>query len=184
MKAIAAKRTLVLAAVGTCLALVLASCSGSDANRDDSWLSERLDALEQHILDLEKRLEEAGRDIGENMAESQESTAEAEAASQEELAALLDDLKIRIDEAVAEADAVSVPDGADADDLQRAYYDAVRPLKDLEREMDKAEDKLEASFRDDTITRDAVRELERTKEQLEDALDQAKDSLEQRFGID
>ena len=100
----------------------------------------------------------------------------------DEFTARVDDLAQRADEAAATAASAAVPQ--DPANRPKAYFDAKAPLEELDHELDRLDDAIEAAYAQGSITREDVWTLEQREDAIDDVLDRAEDDLELRMGVD
>ncbi len=67
---------------------------------------------------------------------------------------------------------------------EQTLFDALFEAKALENEIDAQDDAVERDYRQNLISRDDYRSIERELELLEERLNQAEDSMEYRLGYD
>lgn len=174
-----------------CLTAALSAALGGCAGRDDATdeILQRLDTMQREIEDLRAGSTGSSANDGTTSFDSGTATDGGSSASapaaptdQAGFEAAIADLESRAADAVATADAVTVP-SAPADRPQ-AYFDATRPLEALDDEIDRLDDQVEDAHRAKTIDRNTMWSLEDRLDAVDNQIDQAKDSLERRMGID
>lgn len=165
------------------LSVSLGGCTGNDATDE---ILNRLDTMQQELDDLKTGVEGSdatgSTDSGTGGSQSDSTDSQSADTDATDFEATFADLESRVDEAVATADAVEVP--GNVGDRPQAYFEATRPLESLDDEIDMLDDQIEAAFHAGTIDRDAMWSLEQRLDAMDDKLDDAKDSLEWRMGVD
>lgn len=94
----------------------------------------------------------------------------------------IDKLSGEVDAAVKAADA-QTPAGTNEERMKQ-FMDAKSALKAVGNTVDAYDDVLERDYKAGSMTREAYLPLEQQLDALDEALDQAEDRLELRFGID
>ena len=179
------KRMMLLASVSV-LALVLSGCASSSREQE---LEQKVEQLEQQIAQLQPATDTTADANGSadaadsNTAAPDNSTdPTADTAAQDDTSNDFDTLSSKVSDAVAKADAAQ-PSGT-IDENRSLFFTHKTTLDALDRELDAYEDALEAQYRGGTLDYTDFRKQDREIEKLEDALDDAEDRLEDRFGID
>ncbi|HJE21308.1 MAG TPA: hypothetical protein K8V31_03485 [Bifidobacterium pullorum] len=184
-----------------CLTAALAMSLGGCADRDDATdeILERLDTMQREIEDLRSGstgsssnadsssgddasgTDSSGDTTG-STGGSDSGTTYATPTDEAGFDEAISDLESRVADAVATADAVTVP--SSPADRPQAYFDATRPLEALDDEVDWLDDQVETAHRSHSIDRNTMWTMEDRLDVIDDQIDRAKDSLERRMGVD
>lgn len=173
-----------------CLTAALTMSLGGCSQRDDATdeILHRLDTMQGEIEDLKGNTgsstnDSTTTDDTASTSDSAPSTSTSTTPTDKaEFEAALTDLESRVSDAIATADAVTVP--STPADRPQAYFDATRPLEQLDDETDRLDDQIENAHRAKTIDRATMWALEDRLDAVDNQLDRAKDSLELRMGVD
>lgn len=170
------------------LTMTLGGCSGGGGNATNEIIN-RLDTMQQELDDLKADTDAGSSTLGsQNGSGSQNGNRNGNGTSSSTptdsagFDTAISDLEQRVSEAVSTANAVSVP--SNAADRPQAYFDATKPLETLDDEVDRLDDQIESAHRAGTLDRNALWSLEQRLDAVDGQLDQAKDSLEHRMGVD
>lgn len=169
----------------------LTGCTAPQSNNDE--VLAKLDEMQAQIDELEAN--QNSSDATNDAAASEPSQSsdgaakaddaaknEASSASADEFTAQMDDLAKRADDAAATAGKAQVP--SNAADRAQTYFDAKAPLEELDNELSRLDDAIEAAYAQGSITREDVFALEKQEDAIDEVLDRAEDDLEQRMGVD
>ena len=163
----------------------LTGCTAPQSNNDE--VLAKLDEMQAQIDELEAN--QNSSDATDDAAASEPSQkaddaakSEASSASADEFTAQMDDLAKRADDAAATAGKAQVP--SNAADRTQAYFDAKAPLEELDNELSRLDDAIEAAYAQGSITREDVFALEKQEDAIDEVLDRAEDDLELRMGVD
>lgn len=169
----------------------LTGCTAPQSNNDEALA--KLDEMQAQIDELEanQNSSDATNDAAasepsqwsDDAAKADDAAKnEASSASADEFTAQMDDLAKRADDAAATAGKAQVP--SNAADRAQAYFDAKAPLEELDNELSRLDDAIEAAYAQGSITREDVWALEKQEDAIDDVLDRAEDDLELRMGVD
>lgn len=169
----------------------LTGCTAPQNNNDE--VLAKLDEMQAQIDELEANQNSSAASDDAASSESADATddaakaddaakSDASSASADEFTAQMDDLAKRADDAAATAGKVSVP--SNAADRTQAYFDAKAPLEELDNELSRLDDAIEAAYAQGSLTREDVFALEKQEDAIDEVLDRAEDDLEQRMGVD
>lgn len=169
----------------------LTGCTAPQNNNDE--VLAKLDEMQAQIDELEANQNSPAASDDAASSESADATddaakaddaakSDASSASADEFTAQMDDLAKRADDAAATAGKVSVP--SNAADRTQAYFDAKAPLEELDNELSRLDDAIEAAYAQGSLTREDVFALEKQEDAIDEVLDRAEDDLEQRMGVD
>ena len=169
----------------------LTGCTAPQSNNDE--VLAKLDEMQAQIDELEAN--QNSSDATNDAAASEPSQSsdgaakaddaaknEASSASADEFTAQMDDLAKRADDAAATAGKAQVP--SNAADRAQTYFDAKAPLEELDNELSRLDDAIEAAYAQGSITREDVFALEKQEDAIDEVLDRAEDDLELRMGVD
>ncbi|MFD0703944.1 hypothetical protein DMP06_10885 [Slackia equolifaciens] len=169
----------------------LTGCTAPQNNNDE--VLAKLDEMQAQIDELEANQNSSAASDDAASSESADATddaakaddaakSDASSASADEFTAQMDDFAKRADDAAATAGKVSVP--SNAADRTQAYFDAKAPLEELDNELSRLDDAIEAAYAQGSLTREDVFALEKQEDAIDEVLDRAEDDLEQRMGVD
>lgn len=169
----------------------LTGCTAPQNNNDE--VLAKLDEMQAQIDELEANQNSSAASDDAASSESADATddaakaddaakSDASSSSADEFTAQMDDLAKRADDAAATAGKVSVP--SNAADRTQAYFDAKAPLEELDNELSRLDDAIEAAYVQGSLTREDVFALEKQEDAIDEVLDRAEDDLEQRMGVD
>lgn len=169
----------------------LTGCTAPQNNNDE--VLAKLDEMQAQIDELEANQNSSAASDDAASSESADATddaakaddaakSDASSASADEFTVQMDDLAKRADDAAATAGKVSVP--SNAADRTQAYFDAKAPLEELDNELSRLDDAIEAAYAQGSLTREDVFALEKQEDAIDEVLDRAEDDLEQRMGVD
>lgn len=169
----------------------LTGCTAPQNNNDE--VLAKLDEMQAQIDELEANQNSSAASDDAASSESADATddaakaddaakSDASSASADEFTAQMDDLAKRADDAAATAGKVSVP--SNATDRTQAYFDAKAPLEELDNELSRLDDAIEAAYAQGSLTREDVFALEKQEDAIDEVLDRAEDDLELRMGVD
>ncbi len=166
--------------LGAALAIATVVALGGCSNSEDAA---RIAELEQQVEELQAE-KDAGAQT--DAASTEQGAAKTDDAADEQAALDADptlaDFSTRVDELVAEFEAVEPTSDRDAD--FQTYLDMESKANALDEEMDRYDDELERAVRAGDMTREDYRAAERELDRLDDRLSAAEDSLEYRLGVD
>ena len=157
----------------------LTGCTAPQNNNDE--VLAKLDEMQAQIDELEANQNSSAASDDAASSESADAT-DASSASADEFTTQMDDLAKRADDAAATAGKVSVP--SNAADRTQAYFDAKAPLEELDNELSRLDDAIEAAYAQGSLTREDVFALEKQEDAIDEVLDRAEDDLELRMGVD
>ena len=168
------------------LSILLAGCGTSSREQE---LEKKVEQLEQQITDMQGTTDNADTsntaDATANSSTANSATGSSDSNTTANAITDINDfdtLSQKVADAVANADAAK-PTGT-AEESRSLFFERKTALDALDRELDAYEDALEAQYRNGTLNYADFRKQDREVEKLEDALDDAEDRLENRFGID
>lgn len=169
----------------------LTGCTAPQSNNDE--VLAKLDEMQAQIDELEANQNSSDATNDAAASEPSQSSddaakadnaakSEASSASADEFTAQMDDLAKRADDAAATAGKAQVP--SNAADRTQAYFDAKALLEELDNELSRLDDAIEAAYAQGSITREDVFALEKQEDAIDEVLDRAEDDLELRMGVD
>ncbi|MCM1466860.1 MAG: hypothetical protein NC086_01835 [Alistipes sp.] len=184
----------ITAAAGMVVLLLLTGCQSGSGNAEVESLEGQIARLEQQLAVLEQQNAAAGNAsgaIGETQTTTENTLPEQPAvtgnnSTQAPTGSLttytMEELTSMVNAYIEKADA-AVP-GATASDNMEQFFMLKQEEKQIDNALDIHEDELENLYRQNILTREEYKSLERELEKLEDSLDGAEDRLEYVFGID
>lgn len=196
------KRTAIF---GTALLLLLTGCRSGSDDKEIELLKEQISQLEQQITTMEQQnaateqqnsameqqssvMEQQAptaqqqNTIADNNTQTQPPAASSDQSGQTTLSTTntMEELTAMVDAYVEKANTVI---GTASGDIEQ-FFSLKQEEKQIDNALDLHEDELEKLYRQNALTRDEYKSLERELEKLEDRLDDAEDQLEYTFGID
>lgn len=158
------------------VAFILGGCSSQSDQQRIAELEAQVDRLESEQNAQNQSSDAASADQSSDKTNSQSAT---QVSSDD---ATVKDLDARANDLISRAEAAEVP--GDKDARIQAFFDLDSEFNSLESEIDSYENQKEAEHRSGSLSWEDYRAIEVPLDQIDDRLDNAKDKLEARFGID
>lgn len=154
------------------VAFILGGCSSQSDQQRIAELEAQVDRLENEQNAQDQSSDAASADQSNSQSAAQVSSDDA----------TVKDLDARANDLISRAEAAEVP--GDKDARIQAFFDLDSEFNSLESEIDSYENQKEAEHRSGSLSWEDYRAIEVPLDQIDDRLDNAKDKLEARFGID
>lgn len=168
------KKTTVAAVLA--VLLFMTGCQSDSGNAETEALKEQISQLEQQIAVLQQQ----------NTETDNNTQAQADSGTQGQsvppTTRTMEELTAMVNAYIEKANAAA-PNGTASDNMEQ-FFSLKQEEKQIDAALDLHEDELENLYRQNALTRDEYKSLERELEKLEDSLDRAEDRLEYTFGID
>lgn len=159
-------------------ALTLAGCQNTSDR--EAALEDQVAQLEQQVTSLEKEKQELTATP--SSSDSEQSASSENVSSENTENDNLDSLTKAVDEAVKKANNTSA--NGTKEENQKKFFESKGVLQDVENRLERYEDFVEREYRQGNLSYDKARDTEIKIERLEELLDNAEDSLENKFGYD
>lgn len=157
------------------VAFILGGCSSQSDQQRIAELEAQVDRLEN-----EQNAQDQSSDTASADQNSDKGSQSAAQVSSDD--ATVKDLDARANDLISRAEAAEVP--GDKDARIQAFFDLDSEFNSLESEIDSYENQKEAEHRSGSLSWEDYRAIEVPLDQIDNRLDNAKDKLEVRFGID